>query len=79
MTGLLLRWLLPAGIVVAAGWLLYGKGVSDGRRTEQAAIANKINQDNEEAGDAAEERRARYRRCVDAGGVFNFETGACDG
>lgn len=49
-----------------------------GRSAEQAEIARHINQENENAGEAAEDWRARLRRCVDAGGVYDFETGACN-
>ncbi|WP_162230651.1 hypothetical protein [Nitratireductor soli] len=78
MTGLLLRRFLPVILYVAAAALVYRMVYSDGRSDGRAEMANKINQDNEEAGDAAEKRRADLRRCVGAGGVFNFETGACN-
>ncbi|WP_166163064.1 hypothetical protein [Chelativorans oligotrophicus] len=49
-----------------------------GRSAEQAAFVERINQENEDAGNSAEDWRSQYRRCVDAGGLFDFETGACD-
>ncbi|MBN7760265.1 hypothetical protein JYP52_03895 [Nitratireductor aquibiodomus] len=62
--------------VIAGGIYLYGR--QRGRMAEQAAFAQWINQQNEDAGNAAEDWRARYRRCAERGGVFNYETGACD-
>jgi len=61
--------------VIAGGIYLYGH--QRGRMAEQAALAQCINQQNEEAGNAAEAWRARYRRCVERGGVFDYETGDC--
>lgn len=49
-----------------------------GRAVEQATIAQRIAKENEDAGNRAEDWRARLRRCVDAGGLFDFETGSCD-
>ncbi|MGI3128754.1 hypothetical protein [Nitratireductor sp. PBL-C9] len=62
--------------VIAGGIYLYGH--QRGRMAEQAAFAQWINQQNEDAGNAAEDWRARYRRCAERGGLFDFETGACD-
>ncbi|RLP27899.1 hypothetical protein [Mesorhizobium sp. YM1C-6-2] len=49
-----------------------------GRTYEQAAFAAKITKENDNAGNAAEKWRTDLRRCSDAGGVFDFETGACE-
>lgn len=49
-----------------------------GRQVEQAAFLERINRENADAGKSAEKWRAEYRRCVDAGGLFNFEAGSCD-
>lgn len=49
-----------------------------GRQAEQAAFLNRINLENEHAGDIAEKWRGDLRRCLDAGGLFDFETGTCD-
>ncbi len=62
-------------LALAAGIYLYGH--HRGRVDEQTAFAAKINQENEEAGNAAEDWRARYRRCAERGGLFDYETGAC--
>lgn len=48
-----------------------------GRQVEQAAFLDRINKENEDAGNSAEDWRAQYRRCVDAGGLFDFEAGSC--
>lgn len=70
--------LIAATAVMAAGGGGYLWGRADGRAIEQSAFAEQIRKSNEEAGDAAETWRADFRRCNDAGGLFNFETGACD-
>ena len=62
--------------LITGGIYLFGH--QRGRMTEQASFAQWINQQNEEAGNAAEDWRARYRRCAERGGLFDFETGACD-
>ncbi len=80
MSRLLLNpWVLLAGVVAITGAVggAYFKGRADGRALEQAAIVQQINRENREAGDAAEKWRHDLRRCNDAGGVFSFDTGAC--
>lgn len=70
------------GAILAAVLLTTGgyvKGRMDGRAIEQAALVKQINQENTNAGNAAEKWRADFRRCVDAGRVYDFETGACNG
>ncbi len=67
---------LIAAVVLSGG--SYIKGRMDGRAIEQAAVINQIKQENTNAGNNAEEWRADFRRCADAGGLYNFETGACD-
>lgn len=49
-----------------------------GRAAEQAAVVARIEKENDNAGRNAEDWRARLRRCLDADGVFDFETGRCD-
>jgi len=66
-----------AGALLAAG-PLYLIGKHDGRAVEQAAIVKRIEKENADAGTAAENWRAEYRRCADAGRLFDFETGACE-
>ncbi|MDV6226271.1 hypothetical protein R2G56_08235 [Nitratireductor aquimarinus] len=61
--------------VIAGGIYLYGH--QRGCMSEQASFARWINQQNEDAGNAAEDWRARYRRCAERGGVFDYETGSC--
>ena len=73
-------YLLIGAAVAALGLLTYSHTAAyrAGRAAEQASIATRINQENDNAGNAAEKWRADLRRCSDAGGVFDFETGACD-
>lgn len=79
-TGAAIAWLCVvavAAIGAAGGWgYLWGR--ADGRAIEQSAFAERIRKSNEEAGDAAETWRADFRRCNDAGGLFDFEAGSCD-
>lgn len=72
--------LLGAAALAVAGGLVWSHSwmYSQGRRAEQLEVAKKIEKENEDAHDAAEDWRTRYRRCADAGGLFDFETGACD-
>ena len=74
-------WLVPGAIIAALVFLTWSHihAYRAGRQVEQAAFLERINKDNEDAGISAEDWRARYRRCVDGGGLFKFETGACDG
>lgn len=71
--------IIGAGVAVL-GLLAFShvKAYQAGRTAEQAAVAAQINQENEHAGNTAEDWRARLRRCVDAGRVFSFESGSCD-
>ncbi len=62
-------------LAVATGLYLYG--YHKGSVEQQAAFAERINLENEEAGNAAEDWRARYRRCAERGGLFDYETGTC--
>lgn len=72
-------YLLGAAAVALAGSLTWSHMAAYryGRSIEQASFAAKINLENGNAGRAAEEWRAEFRRCVGAGRVFNFEAGAC--
>lgn len=67
------------GIVVALGLLTFSHrfAYQAGRQVEQAAFLDRINKENEDAGNSAEDWRAQYRRCVDAGRLFDFEAGSC--
>lgn len=56
----------------------YAHGRHDGRTLAEAAIIEKIVEQNERAGDEAELCRDLYRRCSDRGGVFDFAGCACD-
>lgn len=71
-------YLGAAGVLLLLwGWAL-NTAYQAGRQAEQAAFLNRINVENENAGDIAEKWRGDLRRCIDAGGVYDFETGACD-
>jgi hypothetical protein len=74
IAGLAAAALVTHGAVAGGAYL---NGRADGRAIERAAIMDFVNRRNEEAGNAAEGWRGEYRRCVDAGGVFDFEAGAC--
>ncbi|MBY8918837.1 hypothetical protein KUG85_04650 [Nitratireductor sp. L1-7-SE] len=65
-------------LVLALAGGIYRYGHHRGRVDEQAAFAAKINQENEEAGNAAEDWRVRYRRCAERGRMFDFATGTCE-
>ncbi len=74
-----LHLILGVGVValVLLAWT-HTAAYRAGRTYEQAAFAAKITKENDNAGTAAEKWRADLRRCSDAGGVFDFETGACE-
>lgn len=76
--GTWIRLGLAAAALAGLGFS-HWKAYSVGRAAEQAAFLERINQENDNAGNAAEDWRAEYRRCVGAGGVYDFETGTCDG
>ncbi len=72
---------LVAGMAVA---IVVGLSLSHaaayraGKLAGQTSVADHINQENDNAGNTAEKWRGDLRRCLDAGGVFDFEIGACD-
>ncbi|PSM18206.1 hypothetical protein [Nitratireductor sp. StC3] len=68
-----------AGLAVLAGlaWS-HSAAYRAGRSAEQARIVERINQENDDAAENAEDWRGKLRRCIDAGGVFDFETGSCE-
>ncbi len=45
-----------------------------GRQVEQIEIMKAL----EKAGKNAEKNRSDYRKCVDTGGLYNFETNHCE-
>lgn len=49
-----------------------------GRSAEQAKIVERINQENDDAAENAEDWRAEYRRCIASGRLYDFETGSCE-
>ncbi|EKF41476.1 hypothetical protein [Nitratireductor indicus] len=73
-------WLRIGAVLAIAGGLMWSHSWAyrTGRSVEQKAFVQKINQENKEAGNAAEDWRARYRRCAERGGLYDFETGACN-
>ncbi|WP_432288751.1 hypothetical protein SLT36_30075 (plasmid) [Aminobacter sp. BA135] len=64
-------------VIAALGWS-HTAAFRYGRSTEQVRFAAEITKENDNAGRAAENWRAEFRRCADAGGVFDFERGTCD-
>jgi len=73
-------WGALAGVVAVVGALTFSHrfAYQAGRSVEQASFLERINKENEDAGSSAEDWRTQYRRCVDAGRLFNFEAGTCD-
>lgn len=69
-----IRWVLGAiglAAVVAVGlWI---------RQSGYDAHAEKVDKQNERAGDAAENAERAWRDCLGSGGVFEFATGKCAG
>jgi hypothetical protein len=70
-------WYKIALGVAAAGALiwLYADIRADGARS----VTSKLERQNNEAGNAADDARSAYDRCLDAGGLWNFRAGRCDG
>ncbi|WP_309086711.1 hypothetical protein [Chelativorans sp.] len=70
---------LGAALAVIAGlaWS-HTAAYRAGRAVEQAAFSEQIRKENENAGNAAEDWRARYRLCIERGKLFDFETGTCN-
>lgn len=73
-------WLRIGAVLAVIGALAWSHthAYRAGRQAEQVKFVQKINEENENAGNAAEDWRARYRRCAERGGLYDFETGACD-
>ena len=55
--------------VVGAAYLLYDAGRQD--------VTDEVERGNIEAGEAANDAAMSWRRCRDAGGVFDFASGEC--
>lgn len=70
--------LIGAGIALLAvlAWS-HTAAYRSGQRVGQASVIEKLNQENDNAGQDAEKWRGDLRRCNDAGGVFDFEFGTC--
>lgn len=71
--------LIAAAAAIVVGGLIWSHTAAYryGRSTEQARFAAQITKENDDAGNAAEKWRAELRRCTSVGGLFDFETGAC--
>ena len=80
MLGSMRLYLVIGAVVSVLALLTYShvKAYRAGRAVEQAAILDRINEENDNAGNTAEDWRAEYRRCADAGGLYDFETNTCD-
>ncbi|MGB3815636.1 MAG: hypothetical protein WA950_20645 [Shinella sp.] len=64
------------GVVIAAALIwLYADIRADGARS----VTSRLERQNNEAGNAADNARSAYDRCLDAGGLWNFRAGRCDG
>ncbi|MGF7005783.1 hypothetical protein [Aminobacter sp. BE322] len=66
-----------AALVAAALTWSHVAAYRYGRSIEQARFAARITKENDNAGNAAEKWRSELRRCTAFGGLFDFETGAC--
>jgi hypothetical protein len=64
-----LPYLAVIGGVIAFGWMLFSWGEAHERA--------KIEKENVDAANKAEDWRERYDACVGTDRVFNFETGKC--
>jgi hypothetical protein len=72
---------LLVGAVAGAEALLtftHFKAYQAGRSVEQAAFMARIEEENTDAANRAENWRAELRRCNASGGLFDFETAACE-
>ena len=65
-TGIVLAAVLA---VAGAAYLLYDAGRQD--------VTDEVERSNIEAGEAANDAAMSWRRCRDAGGVFDFASGEC--
>ncbi|WLR92195.1 hypothetical protein [Shinella zoogloeoides] len=64
------------GTVVAGGLIwLYAEIRGEGARS----VTSKIERQNNEARNAADDARSAYDRCLDGGGLWNFGASRCDG
>lgn len=72
-------WALAGGLGAIAAALVaaYAWGRLDGRALAEAAVFERIAEQNERAGNDAETCRDRYRLCVASGGVFDFAGCSC--
>lgn len=64
------------GVAVAAAliWLY-----ADIRDHGAESVRTSMERQNNEAGNAADDARSAYDRCLDGGGLWNFRAGRCDG
>jgi hypothetical protein len=68
------RFYIALAVIAAFGCVIgwaYLQGASDVRQDVEIQ--------NEEAGNAADKAELGWRQCLDAGGVFRFESGKCEG
>lgn len=69
-----LKLILYAALGFLALYVIWSLVDFGGDRTRNA-----IERQNHEAGNAADDARLDRHRCVDAGGVYHFDTGKCAG
>ncbi|KMW60776.1 hypothetical protein AIOL_000941 [Candidatus Rhodobacter oscarellae] len=62
---------LAVMVIFAIAASIYGLG----RESAQVDVMEQ----NQEAGDAADQASSVFERCIDGGGVFDFATGQCRG
>lgn len=66
--------ILGVAIAGALIWLF-----TDIRDQGAESVRNSIERRNNGAGNAADDARGNYDRCLDDGGLWNFGAGRCDG
>lgn len=69
-----IRIIIGAAVAAALIWL-YADIRADGARD----VTSKIERQNNDARNAADDARSAYDRCLDGGGLWNFGAGRCDG
>ncbi|KQX55448.1 MULTISPECIES: hypothetical protein [unclassified Ensifer] len=67
--------ILAGGLVLAGIVWLVAEIREDGARS----VITKIERQNNEAASRAHSKRIDYDSCLDAGGLWNFRAGECDG
>ncbi|HRQ13030.1 MAG TPA: hypothetical protein PK205_06970 [Promineifilum sp.] len=75
------QYLIPAAIGAAVSVLVvtHYQAYKIGQRIAAVEFAKALTNDNAKASQNAEDWRGAYRRCVERGGLYDFERNRCDG